>query len=99
MRMHQVVKPKCQAQEISYVEYLKHRDGRDQGRKARFEPGWDSKGFSEVPVTWIHMVNRKKDPQNKIHMVNSFTTEFEKMRPTEVRRVCLNLDKYIYIYG
>jgi hypothetical protein len=35
MRMHQVVKPKCQAQEISYVEYLKHRDGRDQGRKAR----------------------------------------------------------------
>jgi hypothetical protein len=46
------------------------------------------------------MVNRKKDPQNKIHMVNSFTTEFEKKRPTEVRRVSLNLYIYInIIYG
>lgn len=42
----------------------------------------------------------KKDPQNKIHMVNSFTTEFEKKRPTEVRRVSLNLYIYInIIYG
>lgn len=33
--VNEVVKPKCQAQEISYVEYLKHRDGRDQGRKVQ----------------------------------------------------------------
>lgn len=31
--VNDVVKPKCQAQQISYVEFLKGRDGRAHGRK------------------------------------------------------------------
>ena len=31
--VNDVVKPKCQEQQISYVEFLKGRDGRAQGRK------------------------------------------------------------------
>lgn len=47
--VNEVVKPKCQAQEISYVEYLKHRDGRERGRKVQtFVSHWWGEEFKDL---------------------------------------------------